>query len=114
MTEKELKSLEEKLVSSDYKKYTTCLSSKEAYGWFKSIKRNSEILFTIEFRIWDFRQFPQCPDPFAYDVLILNGDSKTRIDLEITSPKFDIETTEKIAWDLNKMLNPYIINELNK
>lgn len=110
MTEKELKALEEKLASSGYKKHTTCLSSKEAYGWFKSIKR----VFTIEFRIWDYRQFSQCPDPFSYDVLILNGDSSTRIDLEITSPKFDIETTEKIAWDLNKMLHPYIINELNK
>lgn len=112
MTEKELKALEEELASSGYKKYTTCLSDRESWGWFKSFKRDDKPLFMIEFRIWDFRKYPQCPDPFSYDVLIINDVSDTRMDLNITFPKFNIETIEKIAWDLNKMLNPYIINEL--
>lgn len=109
MTEEELKSIEADLADRGYRKMTTCLSSHESWGWFKAWKdHNGEILYQIEWRVWDYRNFSNAPEPYGVDMLILDGGANHRIDLEITSPKFDIPTVEDIAFSLHNMLSPYI------
>lgn len=108
MTKDELKAFEDKLHAARYKKYFTGLTSSETYGWFKYWKHGDELLYMIEFRIWDYNKYTHSQDPYFMDILILDGDSNTRIDMEITFPKFDIKTTEEIAKQMNIMLKPFI------
>lgn len=112
MTEEKLKELEFRLLNEGYKKYNIKLSSSEDYGWFKSIYEDEDenkLRTMIEYRVWDWSKYQNTTqEPYGVDILILDGDSSYRIDLNITSPKFNIETTELIAEDLHKMLKPYI------
>lgn len=120
MTREELKQFESELQAHGYHKSTQALSSKQDWGWFKSFYDNSAEyqnsdtrIYTIEFRVWDFGKYanrdPSLKDnPYSIDTLILDGNADQRIDLEITSPKFDITTTEQIAAELHKMLAPYV------
>lgn len=109
MTKEELSKIESDLDAQGYCKFTQCLSSKESWGWFKSWKdSDGETIYTIEWRVWDYREYSHSPEPFSIDMLIIDGGSKHRIDLEITSPKFDIPTVENIAFSLHNMLAPYI------
>ena len=110
MTEQQLTAIETALAANGYRKYTTCLTSHEARGWFKSwIDDFGDVLYQIEWRVWDYRNHPYIPEPYSIDTLVLDGGSHHRIDLEITSPKFDIPTVEHLASDLHTLLAKYII-----
>lgn len=121
MTKEQLTQLETELQAHGYRKFTQALSSKEDWGWFKTFYdpeaecQNSDTrIYTIEFRVWWHGKYADSnheyleKDPYSVDTLILDGNSNQRIDLEITSPQFDIPTTEQIAAELHNMLTPYV------
>lgn len=118
MTKEQLQQFEQLLVSAGYKKFNTGLTSKEDYGYFKSWKNDDDnLLYMIEFRIWDFSKYETYPnkdDAYSIDTLILDGDGDIRIDLELSHPKFDIESAEAIAKDLHAMLQPHVERFLSK
>lgn len=106
ITLEELRRLEKELKVSGYVRWTNCLSANETYGWFKSFKdSNGHTMYIIEFRIWDHQGSQFSTHPFGMDTLVISHD---RIDLSITSPQFDIPTTEEIAKRLWKMLDPFV------
>lgn len=122
MSKEELDIFEDKLSKAGYKRHTVALSAHEDWGWFKSFfeedgtsddDEEKKRKTMIEFRVWDFGKYKtEDPyiknNPYSIDTLIIDGDSSYRIDLEITSPKFDIKTTESLAHALHETLKPYV------
>lgn len=109
----EIQELETNLEKNGYKKWTTCLSSSESWGWFKSIKnKEGELKYQIEYRVWDWRELKRKDDihtpDFGIDILILMH-GNNRVDM-IINDIIAIDKTEKVAEDFyNLCINHMLI-----
>lgn len=109
ISEKQYKEITSKLEEHGYKKYTTCLSSNEKVGYFKSIKdEEGELKYMIEYRFWDYTMYPQIPNDYGADILILlDDDSTTHLTLGYTE---NIEGTEQFAKTFEEFYQKNKIN----
>lgn len=107
-TQKECEQLERWLKEEGYKKYNSCLSSSEDWGWFKSFKDGEKLLYLIEYRFWDWRKYPKGKN-IGIDIIILTH-VDGRADLVISYPNLSIEDVERVAKDFYHFCTEHQIN----
>lgn len=121
MTEKELQVLESKLQRRGYKKWTTCLTSTEAYAWFKTFDKEKDedghVIsgYQIAFRVWDWRQYLERDSnthPYGLDFWTSALGCNGRMDFTSNwEPICDIDTFERMAAEFNQMVRKYVTPE---
>ena len=118
MTEKELQTIEAELQKRGYKKWTTALTSTEAYAWFKSFDKEKDdddyVIsgYQIAFRVWDGRPYQKRDPyihPYGFDFWTSPLGSAFRTDFTSNwEPICDIDTFERMAAEFNQMVRKYV------
>lgn len=105
MTYGELKRIETILASRGYRKWTTCLTSGESWGWFKTFEKKTDEDgktvggYQVEFRVWDNTQYGQIGESaYGLDVWASPINTTGRYDLTANwSPICSIAKFERLA-----------------
>lgn len=109
MTRHELTKLESSLQQHGYRMRTKGLTSNEKYGWFKPFKdRCGNLQYIVEFRVWRCDKLLFAPSTISVDAFVIHTYGNAMIDTQITTPLFDIKTTETIAAELRVLYKRHI------
>lgn len=116
MTTQQLKKIEAQLKERGYRKYTRCLTSSEAWAWFKTfdkvVDKDGETAggYQVAFRVWDCTKYGYTGiDSYGLD--FWTSPIHTDCPMVFTAnwePSEDFDRFEAMAKDFYEMTKKYI------